>query len=183
MGRFGLFMGRFKGMTYEEVLEETRTKGYPFSEEFPKKYRTEELYLAAVEHTGNALGFIPEEARTSRVCLAAIRKNSYAIYYVPEEKITAEIFWIAMKNIASEFVPNFYKKADCEWKPTKYVRRPPNSLPEEFLRVPLDFHIRGMWDMSLEDYEGFLLKDKSIEELLTHRLVWFREQGLRLSII
>lgn len=176
-------MNRFEKMTYKEFLEETRTKGYPFAEKYPEEYRTEEFYLIAVEHTGNIIGCVPEKSRTGKICLAAIKKHSYAIYYVPEEKITAEMFWIAMKNIDSDQVPIGYRKADYKWEPTKYVKKPPNLLPEEFLKVPLDFHIRGMKDMSLEDYEAFLLRNKSVEELLTHRLAWFQEQGKRLLTI
>jgi hypothetical protein len=141
---------RFLGKNYEECLKEVKENGYGWGG-FPDEYKTEELYLAAVEQTGNTLGFLPKKVRTPKICLAAVKKYGYAICYVSEEKMTAEMFWTAIQNEQIDHLPSFYRKADYKWVPTKCNQLSPFRLAAEYVKVPLEFRIKGMRDMSLED--------------------------------
>lgn len=122
----------------------------------PKKFITRKLCLAAVQKNLYGLEQVPKEFKTYEICLEAVKHSVVAISFVPEELFTAELIFEALKYYGDH-----------------------NIIPKTS-RIPKDFAKKDP-KMSYEKYVASLLKGKSVEELLTHPLVWFREQGKRLS--
>jgi hypothetical protein len=144
-----------KVYTHEEYLRMIEEKELQLRH-VPKKFITRKLCLAAVKKTLYALQEVPKEFKTYEICLEAVKFSVVAISFVPEELFTAELFFEAIRHYGDEHI---VYESSC---------------------IPKDFAKKDP-KMSYEKYVASLLKGKSVEELLTHRLIWFREQGKRLS--
>jgi hypothetical protein len=68
---------------------------YEIIENIPDEFKTESLYLAAVQLFGYAVKFVPEKHKTAELCLAAVKRDDGALEYVPEK--FAEICREALK--------------------------------------------------------------------------------------
>ena len=74
-------------------------------------FTTNEGCLAAVQHHGFALQFVPEPMKTPEIILAAIQQHGYALRYLPYDKRTPELCLLAVKNhgLSLEYVPEHIK--------------------------------------------------------------------------
>lgn len=147
---------------------------------FLKKKFTHEEYLAMVLSRDLQLGHIPREFITRELCLAAVQKNLYGLEQVPKEFKTYEICLEAVKYsvVAITFVPEEFFTAELIFEALKYYSDQPIVYGASW--IPKEFVSEDSKPMSYENYVASLLKGKSVEELLTHRLVWFRKLGLSL---
>lgn len=141
---------------------------------FLKKKFTHEEYLAMVLSKELQLQHIPREFITRELCLATVQKNLYGLEQVPEEFKTYEICLEAVKYsaVAITFVPEELFTAELVFEALKHYFVYMSYIPKEF--------VKKNSKMSYEEYVASLLEGKSVDELLTHRLIWFREQGKRL---
>jgi hypothetical protein len=136
---------------YEQALNWVKS-GHPIHF-VPEKFYTDELYIEALGINPFYLHRIPKEKLTSEMCWSAIKANSHVLSDVPEDLLTPKIcLWIRRNGslLLSHCLPReFYDKRVDDWHDS----------------------------IGLKEYEQRLLEGKSVEELLTHRLAWFREQG------
>lgn len=92
---------------------------------------------------------IPVHHRTLELCLVAVKRNLNNALWVPCDSLTPEL----IMHLHLNYIPLI------SW------------APDEFL-------VKSLFKKnSLQSYEMELLNGKTIEQLLTHRLAWFREQG------
>ena len=77
----------------------------------PNELRTPEICLAAVQHYGYELLYVPNEPNnrimTPELCLVAVRHDAWALYFVPNELRTLEICVAAVQHnrVALQYVP------------------------------------------------------------------------------
>jgi len=59
------------------------------------------IYLAAMQHDGSLLQFVPDSFKTKAICLAAVQQNSSALQYVPEALKTEDFEAMIRSAISS----------------------------------------------------------------------------------
>lgn len=66
-----------------------------------------EMYMLAVKHDGDNLGFIPKDKQTPEMWMAAVQQNGHALQYIPKEQQTPDMWLAAIKQDATAlcFVP------------------------------------------------------------------------------
>jgi len=97
--------------TYEGCLAAVQHHGFAL-QFVPEPMKTPELCLTAVQQRGYALRYLSVDKRTPELCLAAVKKHGLALQYVPEQHLTTnEIILTAIKNwgYALAIVPDHVK--------------------------------------------------------------------------
>jgi hypothetical protein len=144
----------------------------------PKERRTSRLCLIAVKMNGLLLAHVPRKSLTAEICLTAVSNFGGTINLIPEEMLTTEMYLAAVKN--DHYV--FSRVPEKELVPE--ICFVAAKADKGYLKlIPRMFKIRGMRELTLEEYERKVLKRFSIQELLTHSNAWFRERGQRLLIV
>ena len=75
--------------------------------------KTPTICLAAVQHTGCALQYVPEMLKTMTICFAAVQQDGWALQWVPRHLRTMELCIAAVQQDgqALQFVPATFKTA------------------------------------------------------------------------
>jgi hypothetical protein len=180
-----------KERDYQNFLALVKEHGWHI-DSVPDRLITSEMVLIAINLDSSVLEILPERFKTKEVCLIAARKKGFALKYVPKEILDEEILFEGLKcgtckldavpkeHVTPKLIVYYYFSPSC-------ISRFLDLLPEEFLgmapSLETSLKYKRPFEELIEDCEKVLLKEKSIEELLTHSHPWFRAQGLKIGVL
>ena len=176
---------------YQKCLALVKEHGWNI-DSVPDRLITSEMVLIAISSDSSVLKILPERFKTKEVCLIAARGKGFALEYVPKEILDEDILLKGLRHEAYKFdaIPKEHltpKLIVCYYFSGFSPIRFSDVLPKEFLGMmhclETSLKYKRPFEALIEECEQVLLKDKSVEELLTHSHPWFREQGLKIGAL